>query len=124
MIGYAYKIDPYWSDKDLDDILDYFQIHKDWVEAEFQERINPFKLNPGEAWKLRADIWTRFLHKGKFSYSYGERYWPQLSKIIDELTKHPTSRQIILQMYDWPKDMPKWGGKARIPCSLTYQFLV
>ena len=46
---------------------------RDWVEGEFQERISPEYLNPGEAYKLRKDIWDEFLNDGedgKFGYTY------------------------------------------------------
>ena len=48
-----------------------------WADAEFQERITkPVDgkfINPGEAWKLRENIWGEFFHNGKFGYTY-KRY--------------------------------------------------
>lgn len=123
---YGYKILPgYDSSKDFE-VLDYFGIPQEWVLNEFQERISPEGLNPGEAWKNREDVWKQFLHDGKFAYTYGERYNAdgQLSRVIQELKDHPSTRQAVLQMYDYRIDMDRWGGKQRIPCSLTYQFIL
>lgn len=124
LIGYAYKIDPGWSRIDLDEVLNYFEIPIDWVYAEFDERLDEERPNPGEAWNLRKEVWEPFLHNDRFSYTYAERYWPQLERIIQELEAHPTSRQAVLQMYDYKIDLNNWGGKARVPCSLMYQFLL
>ncbi len=38
-----------------------FSHSKEWADAEFQERISPNDINPGEAWKLRKDLWEQFL---------------------------------------------------------------
>ena len=122
LIGYAYKITPSWEEKDLMEVLDDFDIPREWVAAEFIERTNGEQANPGEAWKKRADVWDRFREEdGRFSYTYGERYFPQLNTILEELKNHPTSRQAILQMYQ-ERDNQWWGGAHRIPCTLSYQF--
>lgn len=34
---------------------------KKWAIAEFNERVDPRGLNPGEAWKIRKEIWEEFL---------------------------------------------------------------
>jgi thymidylate synthase len=44
--------------------------------------------------------------------------------VISELKQHPNTRQAIMTMYERTLDMRKWGGKERVPCSLTYQFLL
>ena len=42
-----------------------------WANAEFNVRVNPERLNPGEAWEIRKEIWEEFLVNGKFDYAYG-----------------------------------------------------
>lgn len=96
----------------------------EWCLAEFGERIG-IPNNPGEAWKLRRQVWEKFLEdKKRFAYTYSERIDPQVQNVIDVLKNDPGSRQAIIQIYDKHKDMHNYGGKHRIPCSLMYHFMV
>lgn len=125
---------------------------KDWADAEFQERISDKKLNPGEAWKLRKDVWEEFLTRGKFDYTYGERmnliaYYkdkamPKLQAVINLLRDDPDTRKAILDIYGgnhlyyddldtsdtfddgYLIDSDFLDGKERIPCSMYYDFLI
>lgn len=125
LLCYSYMIT---NTKDKDELLKYFkgaenlEKAKFWAEAEFQERISGKNLNPGEAWKLREDVWDEFLHDGKFSYSYSERIGNQVEKIIEEFKIHPESRQGIISVWDSKIDIDKLG-KERIPCSIFYQVI-
>lgn len=106
------------------------QLHpvQPWADAEFQERICSVhstlcNVNPGEAYKLRPEVWNEFLHHGKFAYTYNERM-QSLPRIINELHKNPDSRQCYLPIF-WPNDMFWVGsGSNRIPCSLGYLFQI
>lgn len=109
-----------------------------WADAEFKERIsNPFLphefsgcmetpnfINPGEAWKLREDVWKEYMHDGKMAYTYNERIWrnEQLTKIIERLKEDHDSRQLWLSIWDPNEDVDKLGGISRVPCSLGYNF--
>lgn len=113
----------------------------EWCVQEFKERArtpldrNQPGPNPGKAWKLRSGTWFEFLH-GKpphFAYSYGERLGLKptqfnretaIKKIVNLLRKDPDTRQAILPVFNAFLDMPNMGGKARIPCSLHYQFTI
>lgn len=98
----------------------------EWVKAEFNERVNPTAGNPGEAWKLRHELWANFQDStGKFDYTYSERinYNHNLSRIIVEIMDNPGSRQLILPIFSLT-DLENIGGKKRIPCSIYYQFFV
>jgi len=108
------------------------------LEAENEERLHGLKgavtdtgsgmedatLNPGIAWFENHDFWCKFIRNGVFSYSYAERMQEQLPYIIRELKSKPNTRQAVMTMYDKHNDMLHWGGKDRVPCSLTYQFLL
>lgn len=113
----------------MDDPTPLFLIHPEsqgWCNAEFVERISPIGGNPGEAWKLRSEVWTQFLNdNGMFDYTYQDRIDPRfnLELIAEELTRNPDSRQAWLPLYQ-PKDLRYMGGKRRIPCSLGYFFRV
>lgn len=113
-----------WPEERLMEAMDYLGGNLDWARAEFLHRITPDYLNPGTAWKLTQEIWEPFIHDGKFAYTYNERYREQLPFIMDELRKRPNTRQAILTMYDRHQDMNNMGGKARIPCSMYYQFYI
>lgn len=96
-----------------------------WADAEFEERINPAgNVNPGNAWRLRENIWKEYMHDGKMAYSYNERFFRngQLEKIIDRLKKDHDSRQLWLSVWDPNEDVDKLGGISRVPCSLGYNF--
>ena len=102
-----------------------------WADAEFQERITDPEtvggfINPGEAWKLRDNIWGEFYHNGRFGYSYNELIWNnnQFTKIVNRLKEDPDSRQLWISLWDPTRDPDLLGGVSRVPCSLGYGFQV
>jgi len=123
LMAYSYCIQKF---DDLEELLDHTFMHKDWVYAEEEDRLDLSltNKNPGYAWKFNKNFWGPFLRNGCFSYSYAERYHAQLPYIIWELKERPNTRQAIMTMYESTKDMMNWGGRDRVPCSLTYQFLI
>lgn len=116
---------------------------KEWADAEFKERVsinlsdnNPW--NPGEAWKLRKDLWEQFLVNGTFDYTYSERimdltlynkvYTTKLEAVIQLLKDDPDTRKAIINIYgnnssNYP-DSDYLDGSKRIPCSMYYDFLI
>ena len=102
----------------------------EWCKAEFTERIanwdnkNVERLNPGQAWTLRKEIWNEFLVDGKFCYSYNELVTDheQLKLIINELKENPDTRQAILILHG--RDQKYHMRKKRIPCSVFYHFMI
>ena len=127
LTGYGYTLTNFDS-KDLwEMVAKSGKISPEWLTAELSERcygLNTYPLNPGVAWERNKPFWNRFIRNGVFSYSYAERYQEQLPYIIRELKEKPNTRQAILTMYDKHQDMMHWGGRDRVPCSLTYQFLL
>lgn len=120
------------------DTLFIYTNSRDWAESEFNERVNPnrIRINPGEAWKLRKEIWEEFINKfGKFDYSYSDRMnekfyvesedknMSSLDIVIELLKRDPDTRKAILPIYD-VQDTCNLYGKARIPCSMYYNFLI
>ena len=95
-----------------------------YLEEETLDRINAAWLNPGESYKERETVWSQFLHNGKFAYTYNERIRIQLEPIVEQLSLNPNTRQAVISIYDFNRDLPNLGGKARIPCSMYYQFLI
>lgn len=95
-----------------------------WADAEFDERTQAYReggkgLNPGEAWKLRPEVWTEFLESdGRFSYTYSERLAETLEMVIEELRQRNMSRQLFIPIWQ-PEDAYKLADR-RVPCSLGY----
>lgn len=132
LIGVAFKVDkPLYK---RDEIIHY--IFKDeaskilnYCKQEIEDRCGGKPLNPGNSYKIRADLWSKFLEEDdKFSYQYAERLRTndQFKNVIEVLRKDEGSRQAILSIWnsDLDMDLKKTGGGNRIPCSLHYQFLI
>lgn len=101
----------------------------EWANAEFDERVSGQAINPGEAYKLRHEVWDEFLvenpwkKEGKqFDYTYPERMYWQLDAVVKELKAHPQTRQAIIQVHNRKQDQDKMG-KSRVPCSMYYHFM-
>lgn len=100
-----------------------------WADAEWEERLSGIRgapVNPGEAWKLRPEVWKPLLEDGEdpqFSYTYSERLAESAAAAIFELYERPTSRQAYVPIWDARLDSPN-VGKRRVPCSLGYHFMV
>jgi thymidylate synthase len=123
---YCYKLIAPHADKMHNMLLGVPKVRRDWAYAELQERLfgSSSNLNPGNAWQVDSDFWGRYIRNGFFSYTYSERWQWQLPYIIQELRERPNTRQAIMTMYDVHQDMMKFGGRDRVPCSVSYQFLL
>jgi len=125
LFGYGYTLTLY---EDVQHLIDHFGLNADWVFNEEDERLHKgllfLPLNPGRAWELNKKFWTPFLRDGKFAYSYAERWQEQIDYVINELNIRPNTRQAIMTMYDRHQDMLNWGGRDRVPCSISYQFMI
>lgn len=113
LLNYTYMV--------LEPELRHLEPSQPWADEEFQERIEFVGPDDGHAWEARPEVWTEFANRG-FSYSYGERYQSSLLEIIEELKKHPESRQLFLSVWDPVVDAQKLG-KLRVPCSIGYWFV-
>lgn len=125
-----------------------------WCMEEFKERIDPNFKNPGKAWKIRENVWKEFLRpqsdmreddsyneddyspairywdqtlpddgRGVFEYTYNERLQWQIAGIIKELKENPDTRQAIILVHNREIDADRMR-KFRIPCSISYQFMI
>ena len=120
--GYGYMLTSLGF-PELESMVRYLRGNLGWADAEFSDRISAYYINPGSTYKIMP-VWEQFLRDGQFSYTYNERFREQLPLIVRELKLRPNTRQAILTMYDRHQDMNNWGGKDRVPCSLTYQFMI
>jgi thymidylate synthase len=122
LISYGYSISGWFET--MDDWAGYFNLNRQWAKEELTERLSGLAHNPGTAWKLRSETWQPFLHHGKFAYTYAERFAEQLQSVFTTLNLYPNTRQAVLTVYDQHDDLEHVGGRARIPCSMHYQFLI
>jgi len=108
----------------IDKVFPTFGQDISWAIEEFIERKSEEYINPGFAWKQRPEMWKQFLerNKGRFSYTYNERYRTQLPLLVTRAVEDPFSRQLILSMWD-PTIDPKKLGRDRVPCSIMYHFI-
>jgi hypothetical protein len=123
LFGYAYTLK---DDGLIFDMMDYMKCNGAWARAELDDRLygSPGGNNPGVAYLLNNEFWCKFLRDGLFSYTYAERFQWQIPYVINELRNHPNSRQAMITMYDAHQDIMNWGGRDRVPCSVSYQFLI
>jgi len=98
-----------------------------WADEEWCERLAGClgtAINPGEAYKLRPDVWDEFLRDGKFGYSYPDRLAEEdkVLSIIKRIGQDPSSRQLYLPMFK-SEDCNHFGS-IRVPCSLGWHFQI
>ena len=132
LMGVAFKVDK--PSKDKDEVIRYmFRDEADkiisYCKQEIADRTSGKPLNPGNSYKIRSDMWNKFLEGNKkFAYQYAERFWThdQFTNVIECLKNDAGTRQAVLSVWNPDKDMDskKLGGGNRIPCSLNYQFMI
>jgi thymidylate synthase len=128
LIGVSFLIaKPLQQRKEM--LIHLFKDEADKIEAyckqEFLDRISGEPLNPGNSYKIRQDLWQKFMvdNESKFDYSYSERLYWQWQEVVRTLKDDKHTRQAVMSIWE-PKDLTHTGGDTRIPCSLTYSFLI
>lgn len=100
-----------------------------YCEQELLDRVNREGLNPGNSYKIRLDLWQSLMSKKdgeKFDYTYSERinFHNQLDNAIASLKEDEHSRRAMVMIFK-PEDTDESMGFAtRIPCSISYQFVI
>lgn len=101
-----------------------------YCEQELLDRINREGLNPGNSYKIRLDLWQSLMSKKdgeKFDYTYSERIngkFPQLDNAIAALKDDEHSRRAMVMIFNPEDTCESSGFETRIPCSISYQFLI
>jgi len=98
---------------------------EEYCIQEYKDRVGPDPKNPGNSYKIRQDMWQKFMvnDKTKFDYTYSERMYNKLPLIIKALKEDKHSRQAVMQIFH-PEDLKRTGGDTRIPCSVDYSFMI
>lgn len=100
-----------------------------YCHVELQDRINREGLNPGNSYKIRMDLWQKLMSKseeGRFDYTYSERinFKGQLDNAIAALKDDIRSRRAMVMIFKPEDTLESEGFQTRIPCSISYQFLI
>lgn len=104
---------------------------KNYCEQEFKDRTCGEALNPGNSYKIRLDLWQKFLVKDsevtKFDYTYPERFvrCDQIQNAVNSLRDDIHSRRSLIQIFQADLDSHLTSGfESRVPCSVDYQLLI
>ncbi|MBR5672451.1 MAG: hypothetical protein IKX02_03330 [Spirochaetales bacterium] len=132
LIGVNFTISkPYKGRREMLEFL--FRGDADRIErycnVEFKDRIDRRGLNPGNSYLVRLDLWQQFMSRdkdGKFDYTYSERMndWRQLDNAISALEDDKNSRRAMVMVFRPDDTCSSAGFATRIPCSISYQFLI
>lgn len=101
----------------------------EYCQQELLDRVDRRGLNPGNSYKIRLDLWQKLMstsNPDKFDYTYSERinYVNQLDNAIEALKEDKHSRRAMVMVFR-PEDTKCSSGFAtRIPCSVSYQFMI
>lgn len=113
----------------------------EYCKQELQDRITDNRLNPGRSYLVRLDLWQKLMSKdqeGKFDYTYSERLHPldpnykgegkyfysQLDNAVKALADDEHSRRAMVMVFTPDDTLHSAGAATRIPCSVSYQFLI
>ena len=102
---------------------------EEYCKQEILDRIDRRGLNPGNSYKIRMDLWQKLMSKAngeKFDYTYSERinYCAQLDNAIQALKEDEHTRRAMVMVFRPEDTMESSGYQTRIPCSVSYQFLI
>ena len=132
LIGVNFVISKPWLKKrEMLDFLfkDEAQKIEDYCNQEILDRVDRRGLNPGNSYKIRMDLWQKLMSKkdgDRFDYTYSERinYSHQLDNAIAALKDDEHTRRAMVMIFR-PEDTAEASGfQTRIPCSVSYQFLI
>ena len=132
LIGVNFVISKPWlKKKEMLDFLfkDEAEKIEQYCQQEILDRVDRSGLNPGNSYKIRMDLWQKLMSKkdgGKFDYTYSERinYVRQLDNAIAALKDDIHSRRAMIMVFRPEDTQESMGYQTRIPCSVSYQFLI
>ena len=132
LIGVNFVISKPWLKKrEMLDFLFKGEAEKieQYCQQEILDRIDRSGLNPGNSYKIRMDLWQKLMSKkdgDKFDYTYSERinYVRQLDNAIAALKDDIHSRRAMIMVFRPEDTQESMGYQTRIPCSVSYQFLI
>lgn len=132
LVGVNFIISKPWLGKR--EMLDFIfkgesQKIEDYCKAELKDRVDRSMVNPGNSYKIREDLWQKLMsrdHEGRFDYTYSERInkFLQLDKAISALKEDMNTRRAMVMVFHPEDTIHSAGFQTRIPCSISYQFLI
>jgi thymidylate synthase len=125
IIGYTYKLTgwedivkalKWWSERFNKKHISYDVANQWAIDMTFPN-------NPDTFWKgVMDDYWQKFSiysKVGRFEYTYGERIYPYLTQLLNDIKRNPAGRGHFISVW-YPNDVTvTW----RRPCTIGYQFM-
>ena len=139
LIGVSFVISkPYLGKREMLDFMfkDEAELIEKYCRAELSDRLDRNGVNPGKSWEIRQDLWQKLVSKtrqeGRFDYTYSERLHifhkgpeiHQLDNVIMTLRDDPHSRRAMVMIFEPEDTRATAGALTRVPCSVSYQFLI
>lgn len=139
LIGVSFVISkPYLGKREMLDFMfkDEVELIEKYCRAELSDRLDRNGVNPGKSWEIRRDLWQKLVSKtrqeGRFDYTYSERLHifhkgpeiHQLDNVITTLRDDPHSRRAMVMIFEPEDTRATAGALTRVPCSVSYQFLI
>ena len=139
LIGVSFVISkPYLGKREMLDFMfkDEAELIEKYCRAELSDRLDRSGVNPGKSWEIRRDLWQKLVSKtrqeGRFDYTYSERLHifhkgpeiHQLDNVIMTLRDDPHSRRAMVMIFEPEDTRATAGALTRVPCSVSYQFLI
>jgi thymidylate synthase len=100
-------------------LINKLNIPFEWVEKELMERLSGVPQNPGTAWHKWEQYLRPKLISGKFHFTWSERIYFQLEKIVSILKENLYSRRAIISLWDPRVDL---DSTAEVPSTIMAQF--
>ena len=117
LFGIAYCIE---TNKVASVLINKLNIPFEWVEQELMERLSGVPQNPGNAWHKWEQYLRPKLISGKFHFTWSERMYFQLEKIVAILKENPYSRRAIINLWNPRVDLD--NNKVEVPSTIMAQF--
>lgn len=139
LIGVSFVISkPYLGKREMLDFMfkDEAELIEKYCRAELSDRLDRSGVNPGKSWEVRRDLWQKLVSKtrqeGCFDYTYSERLHlsskgaelHQLDNVIMTLRDDRHSRRAMVMIFNPEDTRATAGALTRVPCSISYQFLI
>lgn len=111
-----------WSDRER--LIEQEGLSLEFAKQDFLDRVGNSPVNPGKAVEIdTTGVLKPYLSDGLLDYTYSERMFNQLQRVIDLLNTHPETRQAYMSIWDRIVD-PERFEVRRVPCSIGYHFLL
>lgn len=120
--GTSFRIEE-WNDRS--DMMQDNGLSTTFAEFDIQDRLSKEPVNPGKAIQFdETGVLSKYIRAdGTLRYTYSERVYNQIPKIVKLLKEKPSTRQAFISIWDPCLDIEVLEIE-RVPCSIGFQFLI